>query len=803
MPKKRSTILRRFSIWAGVPSCAVFVLFFMAAWIWGRMSGETMPILCFSGALLFALFAIAFLLYVFYDRMTTVFFRVGGFCLLFVLGSLLYFLVPVNQAGPVEQGGKGRALAGESTKASFYGLTADSSRNELCRRGFESVNRTVSAFFRSHGGLEVPTGSTRVHLCYGAFQILVVLYLAGLVFSYLGRDLSNALHVILSRRGRTLAIWGYSHKAEFLVKNLTAGDKVRDVVFQLPLSDEYVDGRKSMLVHEISRLTSDHCRVRCHWHFVDYDEMQADDIVADRNFFISESGRFNIALAQKAMDAVSERSRDGMVYYVRVETSADEKYFSTWIDDLAGGKRTGGVPVDVRILKESDMIAESLVTQCPVEMRMPPNAVPGVKSEKPFSVLFVGFGKNGRSALNKTIENSQCSWRDFRATVVDKDLRSWQSFERMCKDAVREYRISFEQREFGTGAFSALLEQALSSCAYDRIVVCLGDDRQSLSFCSEAERIQREAFPNANACSTPIFVQMDEPYSAFEEKGDANAVVRSLKMATNIKIFGKLQDVYDFGGIDDDRLLTVARWLNYWYGEGCPNQKADDSKVMEKWKNADWFSKSSTRASALGQYNLLRMLGYKVESKGYLLKEEERLVDEKEFVNVVRSGRTLEILAECEHLRWNAFHLVRGIRKWDLQSPSLDEVYAALLAESGLKRDCQLLGCAHLKVLKGVKHNQILRMNAHAALVPFGDLPRTDAVFDNFLCGVMGQGDRQSEPADFQGEKMKRHCAVVDKVVYGFGLNCDAMQENDFKFIRTLYENVMNSGCVIVGPRKV
>ena len=801
MKKKKSTILRRLSIWVGASALALSVLFCTAAWVWERMSGEAKPILCYSGALVFSLFAVAFLLYVFYDRMTTVFFRVGGFCLLFVLGSLLYFLVPVNQAGPLEQGGKGRALSGDSTKASFYGLTADSSRNELCRRGFESVNRTVSAFFRSHGGLETPTGSTRVHLCYGAFQILVVLYLAGLVFSYLGRDLSNALHVALSGRNRTLVIWGYSHKSEFLVKNLTAGDKVRDVVFQLPLSDEYANDRKSKLVHEISRLTSDHCRVRCHWNFVDYDDVRADDIVANRNFFISESGRFNIALAQKAMDAASTRGRDGMVYYVRVETSSDEKYFSTWIDDLAGGKRTGGIPVDVRILKESDMIAESLVTQCPVEMRMPPNAVPGVKSERPFSVLFVGFGKNGRSALNKTIENSQCAWRDFRATVVDKDLKSWQSFERMCKDAVREYHISFERREFGTGAFSELLEQALSSCAYDRIVACLGDDRQALSFCSEAERIQREAFPNARP--TPIFVQMDEPYSAFEKKGDGSAGVQGLEMAPNIRTFGKLQCIYDFGRIDNDRLLTMAKWLNYWYGGGCTGAKAEDAKVVEKWKEADWFGKSSTRASALGQYNLLRMLGYKVESQGYLAEKGEVLVDEKEFEDVVRGGRTLEILAECEHLRWNAFHLVRGIRKWDLQSPSIDEVYAALLAESGLKRDCPLMSRAHLKALKGVKHNQIMRMNAHAALVPFGDLPRTDAVFDNFLRGIMHQGPCNAVSADFQGEGQKRHCAVVGEVKYGFGRNCDAMQENDYKFCRTIYENVMNSGCVIVGPRKV
>lgn len=158
MMKKRSTILRRLSIWAGASACAVFVLFCMAAWIWGRMSGETVPILCYGGALLFALFAIAFLLYFFYDRITTVFFRVGGFCLLFVLGSLLYFLVPVNQAGPSEQGGKGagarrRFHEGEflRTDGRFVPERALPTRIRVCQPHGLGVLQVARGIGDSHG----------------------------------------------------------------------------------------------------------------------------------------------------------------------------------------------------------------------------------------------------------------------------------------------------------------------------------------------------------------------------------------------------------------------------------------------------------------------------------------------------------------------------------------------------------------------------------------------------------------------------------------------------------------------------
>ena len=738
-------------------------------------------------------------------------FKVGGLCVLFLLGTLLYFT-----------------------------MSKEFDWHHLCLV-LEAPNKALSAFFRSQGGLnEISSGTgagcvaTLTSVCYYLFQFFIVLYLAGLTFSFIGLELFNAICLFRCDPCRTL---GHSHKSELLVRSLREKNGIDDVVFVLSQSDEFDDDRKRRLIHEISRLRSDDGHVQCHWRFVDYGKPKIEDVSADRNFFISESGRSNIALAQKAIDAYQgDRNRnpqhDGKnrdkVFYVRVETSSDEKYFSEWIDPLCKGNVEKGIaPVDVRILKESDMIAESLVTHCPVVMRMPTDVTPGVKSDKPFNVLIVGFGKNGRSVLNKTIENSQCSWRDFRATVVDKDLKSWQAFERKCGEAVREYHISFRQREFGTCAFSEFLEYALNSCAYDRIIVCLGDDKQALSFCSEAERIQREKFPRVR--ETPIYVQMDEPYAAFEkgengESGDnrecvVGANLRCLAMASNITIFGTLNHIYNMYCIDDEAVLRTAKWLQYWYNggdDGCGHKKklkmAKDcgqftkmrTQIMdEEWKSTRYFDKCSTRSAAFGQRNLLRMLGFEIRQLD-VKKSEDWIVSREEFETCI-SGGVLDLLAECEHLRWNAFHFVRGIRKWDMQSPSIDEVYGSLLAEAGLERSCQqevLEGRAYLEVLKEIKHNQIKRMNAHAALVPFRDLPRTDADFDNFLCGIMHQGLSNAVPADFQGEKRRRHCAVVDEVAYGFGLNCDAMQENDFKFSRTLYDNVMNSGCVLVWQKQ-
>ena len=57
----------------------------------------------------------------------------------------------------------------------------------------------------------------------------------------------------------------------------------------------------------------------------------------------------------------------------------------------------------------------------------------------------------------------------------------------------------------------------------------------------------------------------------------------------------------------------------------------------------------------------------------------------------------MAIYQECEHLRWNAFLFMRGVRKWDI---------------SGVE--------------KIKKANDIAAHNRHAALVPFAELPDID-----------------------------------------------------------------------------
>ena len=72
--------------------------------------------------------------------------------------------------------------------------------------------------------------------------------------------------------------------------------------------------------------------------------------------------------------------------------------------------------------------------------------------------------------------------------------------------------------------------------------------------------------------------------------------------------------------------------------------------------------------------------------------------DQKIIEDVKENSKLLDVYAETEHLRWNAFHFVRGIHKWDISN-----------IEGKIS-----------------KANDIKYRLRHAALVDFNQLPLID-----------------------------------------------------------------------------
>ena len=107
----------------------------------------------------------------------------------------------------------------------------------------------------------------------------------------------------------------------------------------------------------------------------------------------------------------------------------------------------------------------------------------------------------------------------------------------------------------------------------------------------------------------------------------------------------------------------------------------------------------------------------------------------------------LDVLAEDEHLRWMAFHLVRGIKAW---RPS-DEEIENRIANTG----------------KRAVHNAIDELNAHADLVEYSELPGVDSQFDSINARhgfVKIKGSQEKDKGLIRSEAMRQSGLGIEKI---------------------------------------
>ena len=107
----------------------------------------------------------------------------------------------------------------------------------------------------------------------------------------------------------------------------------------------------------------------------------------------------------------------------------------------------------------------------------------------------------------------------------------------------------------------------------------------------------------------------------------------------------------------------------------------------------------------------------------------------------------MEVLAEDEHMRWMAFHLVRGIKAWN---PTDDEI-AERIVNTG----------------KAARHNAISDLNAHADLVDYSELPDVDSRFDavNVRHGfASGKNAQEKDKRFIRSEAMRQSGLAIRKI---------------------------------------
>lgn len=545
-----------------------------------------------------------------------------------------------------------------------------------------ACSKSLSAFYPSRGEYEQDFSESCL---YWLFHLFAILYVTAIVVMLFGAEFVNRGFLLCRKicRSPLNVFWGFGEEAKTIAKGVAEGKG--SVVFVMPEKRLWTSLNDDEDVHEVARSG---------WKWI-VGKVGGELWLANatRHFFMGRDGHKNVADAEALIRPY--RGRRQISVYVRIGATADDDVLYKWADKWNGDEKKS---VEVVIVREESLVSRRFLLDNPM-LSCPrigiETATATVSGD--FKVLLLGFGSEGEMLLNDMICDSQYltssgSPVQFEAHVFDRNCAAYGGYEELCREAVSRYNIKFENKEIGSAAFWRLFKSEMLKRPYNRIVVCLRDDRENIYVASDIARIYREMrLSPIGIVFARVRDSLVDAYIDSTFKGEI-----SKRAFTQ---FGAMSDTYSFGNIVTRKWERGAIWLNGDWGMEI-NAKHDEAKDAAAWKSAPFFNKESSRASFFHQRNLLKLIGYQVDEKS----------DDNTCFNDNDPKNHLDVLAEDEHLRWMAFHFVRGIKAWKPSAVEIEEVAD--------------------RTGKKVRHNMIGEFNAHADLVPYADLPKVDALFD-------------------------------------------------------------------------
>jgi len=274
-------------------------------------------------------------------------------------------------------------------------------------------------------------------------------------------------------------------------------------------------------------------------------------------------------------------------------------------------------PYTFHIVSEVDLLTRRMIEKHPPFECL---SFSGGRAERDFTVMILGFGKVGQSALLRLVMNGQFTGSRMRAIIADRDIEHlrehfqhrYPSLNLCCEI---EY-MSFDVRD---ADFYKLLNE---NRHLDYIVVSLNDDILNKQTALDI-RLHYERRNNG----IPFISVSEKSGSLSQEKQDEKLFV-----------FGCREDIYKESVIIREETDRKAKEVNNFYKRKYSGQE---------WHELDWFLQESNRASADFIPAMLKLANL----------NEKDAIDKKTLAN---DNSLVEILAQTEHLRWNAFHAAMG-----------------------------------------------------------------------------------------------------------------------------------------------
>lgn len=655
-------------------------------WSW---TGVVCAALFFASVLVF----FGWMLYAAHRYSRTAWFRIGGFAVLFVWVFVTLFCFSHLDEGIVEGG--------------------------LAYRLLEVFNRASTVFLSRGKDLAQGAGAGAVVNAW-LLRLAIVGYLVSMMFSMMGRRVFNRLRVSLTCARHKNVFWGLSERELLLARSIVEGSCWDQVQFNLPVD-------KSCDPSSLARLMDLADEIDAFWMFVDFGRLSREKGChhGGRHFFLGEDGHANLALANKVTEAFLDDPHAccETVLYVRVGDIDNEAMFSAWAHGVYERSAHLVRPV---LVHEPEMIARKYVEQYPpLASKTLAERIDTSRAtvrEASCRTLLLGFDHTGRALLNAQLCQSGFILPDGRSpvafpiTVVDMVQARWDRYGLQAPEIVAnraDHALDFKCLQVGMPAFESWFRDVHG--AFDRIVFCLKGDGVNIR---EALRM-RELLIQLGDVDKELIVRVESP-----------ALNESVRLRETdvlpLKYFGKLDDIYSVGFMNGDPVDRIARYLNWQWNvnrdleqDGAVARliherdkmqiKEQSDDVARYWEGSTYYERLSSRASAMAGLSFLRLLGLDWRPAGEVGADD--VVVQIQEVNR-RVAAAEEVLARTEHLRWCAYLRTRGYRRWDLVSPFSVEEVAARRRSRGL--------------VPNRLAQQVAAFGAHAALVPYDELPALD-----------------------------------------------------------------------------
>jgi len=276
-------------------------------------------------------------------------------------------------------------------------------------------------------------------------------------------------------------------------------------------------------------------------------------------------------------------------------------------------------PYTIHIVSEVDLFIRQMIK------KHPPFECPGLNfsdgvAARDFTVMILGFGTMGQSALLRLVMNGQFVGSRMRAIIVDRNidvlrdcfLHRYPGLKLCCDMEFKNLDVQCEK-------FFTLLNEKNN---VDYIVIAL---------CSDEINKQ-------TALDIRLHYERKDHLLPFIAVSEKNGGLYEVKQDEKLFTFGCREDIYKESVIICEKADHMAKAVNDVYKEMYGGRP---------WHELDWFLQESNRATADFIPAMLKLA--KLNEKDAINKK--ALTDDI-FLS--------EILAQTEHLRWMAFHAAMG-----------------------------------------------------------------------------------------------------------------------------------------------